>query len=88
MPGIGEELAYQLSALDCKLILTSTTKSKLETVKENCLKISANLKPENILVLAYDITDLKQNKIAMQQVIDKFGDVDVRWMLFALKMLI
>jgi len=76
--GIGEELAYQLAELNCKLILTSTTESKLQEVKENCLKRSKNnLKSDDILVLAYDISDFKRNDDAFKQIIDKFGDIDM-----------
>lgn len=33
--GIGESLAYEFAALNCRLILTSTTISKLNAVKVN-----------------------------------------------------
>ena len=76
--GIGEELAYQLAELNCRLILTSTTESKLQEVKQNCLKRSkGNLKSDDVLVSAYDISDFKQNETAFKQIIDKFGKLDV-----------
>ena len=78
MLGIGEELAYQLSELNCKLILTSTSEGKLEKVKEECLKRSQNgLKEDDILVLAYDISDFKQSENAFQKILDRFGRIDI-----------
>ena len=38
---------YYLDELNCGLILTNTTESKLETVKENCLKRSRSLKAKS-----------------------------------------
>lgn len=75
--GIGESLAHQLAELNCRLILTSTSEDKLQKVKQECLKRSSSLKPDDILVLAYDISDLKENEKAFKQIIDKFGDIDV-----------
>jgi len=75
--GIGEQLAYGLSELNCRLILTSTTESKLKIVKENCLKKASSLKDDDIMVLPYDISNFEQNDIAFKQIIDKFGNIDV-----------
>lgn len=76
--GIGEELAFQLAELQCKLILTSTTESKLEKVKEECLKRSRNgLQSDDILVLPYDISDFAKNDEAFEKIISKFGKLDV-----------
>lgn len=75
--GIGAELAYQLAKLNCKLILTSTTESKLETVKAECLKRSKGLQPDDILTLAYDITEYQKNDVALKTIVEKFGRIDV-----------
>ena len=75
--GIGEQLALQLAKLNCRLILTSTTESKLEKVKENCLRASGSLKPDDILVLAYDVSKYEENDLAFKKIIDKFGNIDV-----------
>lgn len=75
--GIGAELSYQLAALDCKLILTSTNESKLQQVKDECLKRSRDLKPEHILVLAYDITQYEKNDEALKEIIKEFELIDV-----------
>ena len=75
--GIGAELSYQLSQLNCRLVLTSTTESKLQQVKEECLKRSKGLKPDDILVLPYDITDYEKNDAALKTIIETFGSIDV-----------
>lgn len=67
----------QLAKLNCRLILTSTTESKLEKVKENCLRVSSGLKPDDILVLAYDVSKYEENDLAFKKIIDKFDNVDV-----------
>ena len=62
----------------CKLILTSTTRSKLEEVKKNCLECSnGTLTSDDILVLAYDISDYSKNDDAFKQIVEKFGDIDI-----------
>ena len=76
--GIGEQLAYQLAELHCKLILTSTTESKLELVKEECLKRAKNaLRPDDILVLPYEISDFPKNDEAFQTILNRFGKLDL-----------
>ena len=76
--GIGEAIAYQFSELNCRIILTSTSKEKLEKVKTECLERSENnLKESDILVLNYDISDFKKNDSAFQTILDKFGNIDI-----------
>ena len=75
--GIGEELAYQLAKRNCKLILTSRTQSKLEEMKQTCLKQSTGLTSDDILVLAYDISDFSKNDDAFKQIVNQFGDIDI-----------
>lgn len=36
--GIGEALAYRLSAAGCKVILSARRKDRLKAVKQNCIK--------------------------------------------------
>jgi len=76
--GIGEALAWQLAKRNCKLILTSTSKDKLEEVKNSCIERSkGNLTSEDILVEAYDITDYSKNDEAFKRIVEKFGDIDI-----------
>jgi len=76
--GIGEEIALQLAELNCRLILTSTSENKLNEVAKECIKRSKNnLKPDDVLVIAYDISDFKKNDSAFKQIIDKFGNIDI-----------
>ena len=76
--GIGEQLAYQFAELHCKLVLTSTSASKLEQVKAECLRKAENgLRPDDILVLPYDISDFPKSDEAFRTIIDRFGKLDV-----------
>ena len=51
MLGIGEELCYQLAELNCRLILTATTESKLKEVAKECIRRSKNsLKETDVMV--------------------------------------
>ena len=60
------------------MILTSTTESKLKEVAAECVKRSKNqLKPEDVLVCAYDISDYKKNDEALKKALDRFGNVDI-----------
>ena len=76
--GIGEEIAYQLAKLQCKLILTSTSAAKLEEVKAECIKRSQNtLKDDDILVLPYDLSNFEESDNAFKKIIEKFGKIDL-----------
>jgi short-subunit dehydrogenase len=48
-------------------------------VKQKCLEQSKNkiLTTDDILVLAYDISDFKKNDEAWKKIIEKFGDIDI-----------
>lgn len=57
--------------------MTSTSEQRLEKVKADCLKISQNLKPDDILVLPYNIADFPKNDDAFKKILDKFGNIDI-----------
>lgn len=64
--------------MNCRMILTSTSEARLEKVKADCLKISQNrLKPDDILVLPYNIADFAKNDEAFKKILDKFGNIDI-----------
>lgn len=75
--GIGEGLAYELAASNCRLVLTATNQSKLQEVKKRCLAKSKDLKPDDILVLPYDISEFEQTELAFKRIIDEFGQLDL-----------
>lgn len=75
--GIGEGLAYELARLNCRLILTATNESKLQDVKKRCLTESKDLRPTDVLLLPYDISEFEQTEAAFRRIIDEFGQLDV-----------
>lgn len=69
--GIGEELAYQLSSNNCKLILSARRKDTLESVKSRC----AN--PATVAVLPLDITEFDKAGTTVEKAISIFGKIDI-----------
>lgn len=70
--GIGEAIAKELSKKKCKLILSSRRKEELERVA-----IGLGLPETDVMILPID---LEQHQLAeewTQQVIDKYGKIDV-----------
>lgn len=68
--GIGEQLAYQLSALGAKLILSSRNEKQLETVARKC-NAGVNLK-----ILPLDLYEQESLKVKCQIALDLFGSID------------
>jgi short-subunit dehydrogenase len=69
--GIGEALAYALSAQGAKLILSSRRVAELERVKSNC----AN--PADVQVLPLDLTDSASLESKVATAIALFGHIDI-----------
>ncbi|XP_070577036.1 dehydrogenase/reductase SDR family member 7-like [Ptychodera flava] len=74
--GIGEELAYQLSGIGSKLVLSARRTSELERVKKTCLQRGI-VEAEDIMILPLDLCAFDSHDSATQKVLDKFGQVDV-----------
>ncbi len=70
--GIGEATAYKFAQEGSKLVLSARRKEELERVKNN-----TGLTEENILVLPLDVEDLNTFPNAVEQVMAKFGRIDV-----------
>jgi short-subunit dehydrogenase len=70
--GIGEALANAFALEGSKLVLSSRRKEELERVKTE-LKLS----DEQILILPIDLTDTSKANEYTQQVISKFGRIDI-----------
>ncbi len=73
--GIGEELAKQLSMMNCQLVLSARREAELERVKSLCIK-SSGIAEDNIFVLPLDISDIDALPNKTQRVIDRFDHVD------------
>jgi short-subunit dehydrogenase len=69
--GIGEALAYGMSAMGAKLILSSRRTAELERVKNNCAD------PGNVHILQLDLTDSANLETKVTIAIALFGHVDI-----------
>lgn len=70
--GIGEELTKQLANEGAKLVLSARRESELQSVKN-----SANLSDNQVFILPMDMLEMDTFKDKFQQVIARFGRVDV-----------
>lgn len=70
--GIGEALAYTFARYGSKLILSARREEELQRVKKGC-----NRNEEDILVLPMDVSNFDQATELYQQVIARFGTVDI-----------
>jgi dehydrogenase/reductase SDR family member 7B len=70
--GIGEALAKALAEKGAKLVISSRREEELQRVKS-----SLKLPSENILILPLDLSDTSKADQLAQQVITKFGRIDI-----------
>jgi short-subunit dehydrogenase len=70
--GIGEALAYAFAQQKAKLVLSSRRPEELERVKAAC-----NIPEENVMVLTMDVSAHEQMEMLTQQVITRFGRIDI-----------
>lgn len=71
--GIGEACAYRYASAGCKLILTSSTREKLEAVAERCRREGA----ADVRVLPYDLGDPDGIKLLSREAWNAFGGIDI-----------
>eukprot|EP00742_Colponemidia_sp_Colp-10_P004007 GILJ01004274.1.p1 GENE.GILJ01004274.1~~GILJ01004274.1.p1 ORF type:complete len:306 (+),score=37.07 GILJ01004274.1:39-956(+) len=67
--GIGEELAYRLSNLGCKLIMSARREDQLNRVKENC--------KGSVFVLPIDLSKLDTLQAKASVALAQFGKIDI-----------
>lgn len=75
--GIGKQLAIELAKHNVKLCISARSLTRLNAVKEECLKQSKRLLPNDILVLEMDMTHIDAHKKHFDAVIKYFGDIDI-----------
>ncbi|MGZ3904850.1 MAG: SDR family oxidoreductase [Bacteroidia bacterium] len=69
--GIGEALVRELSLENAKIILSSRNENTLNQVAEKC-----GLKPENFLVIPFDLADTSHADEYVKQILQKFYRID------------
>jgi dehydrogenase/reductase SDR family protein 7B len=69
--GIGEELAYALSAAGARLILSSRRMDELERVKQACSN------PQQVQLLQLDLADTDSAESKVTEAITLFGHIDM-----------
>ena len=72
--GIGEEISKQLAALSCNLFLTSTSKMKLEKLKNDLRKINSNIKIETFVT---NLNDEEKILEMIKYVRKKFTSINI-----------
>lgn len=70
--GIGESLVHALAKENAKLVLSARNEEKLKQAAEK-----AGLKPENYLVLPFDLADLSRADEHVKHVVQKFSRIDM-----------
>lgn len=71
--GIGEACAYRYAAQGCKLVLTSSSREKLEAVADRCRREGAS----RVRVLPYDLSEPAGIKLLSREAWDTFGGIDI-----------
>ncbi len=69
--GIGEALVHELALRNAKIVLSARNETTLKQVAEK-----AGLKPENYLLIPFDLADTSRAKEYVQQIIQKFSHID------------
>lgn len=75
--GIGKHLAIELARNHVKLCISARNADRLQEVKEICLRQSKLLRPDDILVLKMDMTDIEHHQRYFDKVVTHFGGLDI-----------
>lgn len=75
--GIGKQLAIELSKHHVKLCISARNVERLEAVKEECLKNTKLLLPNDILVLKMDMLDIEHHQRYFDTVVNHFRGLDI-----------
>lgn len=71
--GIGEACAYVYAEQSCQLILSSSSRDKLERVAEGCRRKGA----KSVLVLPYDLYETEGIRLLVREAWNAFGGIDI-----------
>ena len=70
--GIGEALVHEFASKNAKIVLSARNESKLKEVAEK-----AGLKPENYLVIPFDLANTSQADEYVKQILQQFSRIDL-----------
>lgn len=71
--GIGEACAYRYASQGCRLILTSSSRQKLETVADRCRREGS----ADVRVLPYDLAEPDGIRLLSREAWNTFGGIDI-----------
>ena len=71
--GIGEACAYRYAAQGCRLVLTSSSRQRLESVADRCRAKGA----KDVRVLPYDLCEPDGIKLLVREAWTAFGGIDI-----------
>ncbi|RWS01004.1 dehydrogenase/reductase SDR family member 7-like protein [Dinothrombium tinctorium] len=73
--GIGEGLAYVLSEIGAKLVLSGTNEANLNEVRRKCLTLNSTLKSEDVIIVAFNMMDTDKHSTSFDKVLKHFGQM-------------
>ena len=73
--GIGEATAYRFAEEEARLLLIALEEDKLQEVKQKCLQLGS----PDVEVYPYNLADLENLPVLMEQAWNRFGHIDVMY---------
>jgi len=71
--GIGEELAYQISRYQPKLVLVARRAEKLHVISKKCSTLGAS----SVLVITADVSEKEQCRALVEKTVSEYSTIDV-----------
>jgi short-subunit dehydrogenase len=75
--GLGLALAEEFACQGAKLALTARDVDELKHARLLILKRNRNIRPEDVIVFASDLTNAEQAQAFIRQATDRFGQIDI-----------
>lgn len=75
--GIGEYIAYEFAKAGSKLVLSGTNEGRLDAVKARCLDLNSKLSVNDVITVAFDISDYRSHRPAFDRVLNHFKQIDI-----------
>ena len=71
--GIGAALAVELAKSGSKLVLSGMNMTGLTKTVAECLAANGSLKPSDVLIIQFDLTNTDEHEKHYQQIVKQFG---------------